>query len=133
MTCVRLSFMESSVDTLSPPGFANEGHLRGHTVIRGCEGRRAEISTRKRRREILRSAQNDDQLGDEAPKRALLRGLTNRNVVVEADAQIEVWTFKCRRKGLERASGADRGGRGHIERLFARRPINAEALTGETA
>src|ERR1700733_2383985 len=66
-------------------------------------------------------------------RRALLRRLTDRNVGVKADAQIEVWTFKCRRKRLERTGSADCRGRGHIERFFARRPINAEALAGETA
>ena len=63
----------------------------------------------------------------------LLRRAVGSNVVVEADAQVEVRAFELRRKRLERARGANRGSRGGIERLFARRPINAEAFGGKTS
>ena len=64
---------------------------------------------------------------------ALLRRAVGSNVVVEADAQIEVRAFELRRKRLEGAGGANRGSRGGIQRLFARRPINAEAFGGKTS
>src|SRR5271170_7148082 len=70
---------------------------------------------------------------DEVRRWLLRRPVTDRNVVVKPDAQIEVGAFELRRKRLEGTGGANRGSRGGIERLFARRPINAEALSGKTS
>ena len=64
---------------------------------------------------------------------ALLRRAVGSNVVVETDAQVEVRAFELRRKRLERTRGANRGSCGGIERLFARGPINAEAVGGKTS
>src|SRR5580698_32156 len=69
----------------------------------------------------------------ETSRRALLRRLANRNVVIKADAQIEVRAFELRRKRLEGAGSADGRGCGHVQGLFARRPINAQALTRKAA
>src|SRR5580658_7067905 len=66
-------------------------------------------------------------------QRTLPRRVTNRNVVIKPDAQIDELPLELRRQRLERARRANRGRRRGIERLFAGSPIQAEALRGKTA
>src|ERR1700683_3777487 len=61
---------------------------------------------------------------------ALLRRVSNRNIVVKPDAQIDELPFELRR---ERAGGANCGSRRGVERLLAGSPIQAEAFGGKTA
>ena len=61
-------------------------------------------------------------------QRALLRRVSNRNIVVKPDAQIDELPFELRRQRLERAGGANCGSRRGVERLLAGSPIQAEAL-----
>src|ERR1700729_1016101 len=64
---------------------------------------------------------------------ALLRRVSNRNIVVKPDAQIDELPFELRRQRLERAGGANCGSRRGVEGLLAGSPIQAEAFGGKTA
>src|ERR1700678_492850 len=91
-------------------------------------------------RRMKRGAEGGARAGGPRPygclhnaQRALLRRVSNRNIVVKPDAQIDELPFELWRQRLERAGGAKCGSRRGVGRLLAGSPIQAEAFGGKTA